>query len=852
MTEGHRFLYENFGVYPTIGWQIDPFGHSQGQATMFAEMGFNAFFFARSDYQDYEKRFAEKELEFIWRSSRSLGAETDIFTHIMFDSTYCNWPLYEWATTPPIKFDPRLEGYDLPKKAQEFAQNIEKRQGGYKTSNIFVSFGCDFGYKDARINFKNMDILMKYINEHRSLFGMNVFYSTPATYVKAIHDESAKNDISWSLNEHDFFPYRDHPFAVWAGYFTSRSALKGYIRTRNALEHSVTSLMTAASAVIPSALDEVHYYKVEVLARAMGVAQHHDAVTGTEKNPVASDYAKRLYIGTKEAHEVASNIISDLFNRGHSESKPITFEACRLLNVSVCPATDALSKGKVVPFAVYNSLAYQRYETFRIPVPTADVEVVDRRGATIPSQVYTNADKILILAFGLWLPPMRLESFVIQKSFAAKAEEKPLSSSVLAKRHANGDVTLENNYVRAVFSGDTGRLSLFENKVVQKTIAVDQEVMYYNASAGNNVNSTQASGAYIFRPNGTFPYNMSTNNVPVITLVTSPSNSPVLQEIHQVWNSWSSQVVRLYNDADYLEISPSIGPISILNHAGKEVITRFTTDLKTNARFYTDSNALEFQERIRNYRFTYKLNNTEVVADNYYPIDTAIYMEDAARETRLTVVNDRAAGGGSLNDGQMEFMIHRRLLYDDGRGVGEALNQSDIVRATHWMYVGRPNESAERQRKMSLEMNYPSLLMFASDWEGSTNDWFSQHDTDLAVLKTDLPRNVHLLSLRTRMGGETILRLHHIFSVGEDPVWSKDATVDLAAIFSDLQIESLHEVSLTTVIPIEDLRRYTWKIDGESGTKNGEEKWHVTPIKDFNITLKPMEIRSFIVNFLHV
>lgn len=30
---------------------------------------------------------------------------------------------------------------------------------------------------------------------------------------------------------------------------------------------------------------------------AMGVAQHHDAVSGTEKQHVANDYAKRLYLG---------------------------------------------------------------------------------------------------------------------------------------------------------------------------------------------------------------------------------------------------------------------------------------------------------------------------------------------------------------------------------------------------------------------------------------------------------------------------------------------------------------------------------------------------------------------------
>ncbi len=42
MTLGHQFLFDTFGVRPTIGWQIDPFGHSASQASLFAQMGFDA------------------------------------------------------------------------------------------------------------------------------------------------------------------------------------------------------------------------------------------------------------------------------------------------------------------------------------------------------------------------------------------------------------------------------------------------------------------------------------------------------------------------------------------------------------------------------------------------------------------------------------------------------------------------------------------------------------------------------------------------------------------------------------------------------------------------------------------
>ncbi len=36
MTIGHQFLKQHFDYVPTIGWHIDPFGHSQAQASLFS------------------------------------------------------------------------------------------------------------------------------------------------------------------------------------------------------------------------------------------------------------------------------------------------------------------------------------------------------------------------------------------------------------------------------------------------------------------------------------------------------------------------------------------------------------------------------------------------------------------------------------------------------------------------------------------------------------------------------------------------------------------------------------------------------------------------------------------------
>jgi hypothetical protein len=66
MMIGHEFALKELGVKPSIGWQIDPFGHSNTNARLFAEMGFDAWFFARLDSEDKDRRVDTNEMEFVW------------------------------------------------------------------------------------------------------------------------------------------------------------------------------------------------------------------------------------------------------------------------------------------------------------------------------------------------------------------------------------------------------------------------------------------------------------------------------------------------------------------------------------------------------------------------------------------------------------------------------------------------------------------------------------------------------------------------------------------------------------------------------------------------------------------
>lgn len=86
------------------------------------------------------------------------------------------------------------------------------------------TFGDDFLWTNAKMWFDNLDQIVKYINSHPEDFNATVLYSTPTIYLGCIN---AQKNIIWPVKFDDFFPYSDNEHGFWAGYFTSRVALKG-------------------------------------------------------------------------------------------------------------------------------------------------------------------------------------------------------------------------------------------------------------------------------------------------------------------------------------------------------------------------------------------------------------------------------------------------------------------------------------------------------------------------------------------------------------------------------------------------------------------------------------------------
>jgi hypothetical protein len=89
-------------------------------------------------------------------------------------------------------------------------------------------------------------------------------------------------------------------------------------------------------------------------------------------------------------------------------------------------------------------------------------------------------------------------------------------------------------------------------------------------------------------------------------------------------------------------------------------------------------------------------------------------MRDINSDRAFTVMNDRPQSGAAIKDGNIEFMQNRRIPADDGRGMGENLDEMDEfgngirVPATYYMQMFRTGVDKSTQREVQAKTDMPA------------------------------------------------------------------------------------------------------------------------------------------------
>jgi lysosomal alpha-mannosidase len=208
------------------------------------------------------------------------------------------------------------------------------------------------------------------------------------------------------------------------------------------------------------------------------------------------------------------------------------------------------------------------------------------------------------------------------------------------------------------------------------------------------------SGAAIFKPaiNESLPYSKFQEIYYQVT--------DIVSQITIIYNDTETQETalvkaRIYKDLSMMEWEVAVGAIPQQSQ-GKEVIVVFETDsIDQQDLFFTDSNGLQMEPRMVNYRPRYysaEVSSTFNVSVNYYPVTSAIIIRDIYWEEQMTVMTTRTQGGSAMQPGKIELMQSRRLNFDDTHKKGVILRESEEVTATYYLQIFNRNYELSEQR----------------------------------------------------------------------------------------------------------------------------------------------------------
>jgi alpha-mannosidase len=953
-TRGHQFLLKNFGkdAIPRGTWQVDPFGHSNTEAWLLgAESGYESVFWGRTDYQDLNTRKnftgTKKGFEWIWEGSQSLGASAQIFAGELYgggNGGYGTWIGYD-GDNPQVQDDPKDHDYNVDQVIDQFVQNALSQAAHTQSSHQLWACGSDFNYQNADHWYHNLDKIIHYANLNGSV---NVFYSTPSIYV----DEKKKAGLTWEKRYDDIWPLADDAHHYWSGYFTSRPALKRQVRIAThtldaARQMEASSGTTAADVDTPTTRPSppVGNSWTDSLEGMIGVTTHHDAMSGTERQDVADDYAQRMTDSMRETEVGIGKSLQKLMGTDseiyHCNCNSDGAKDC--LNVTMCAFTSSHDHFKVI---AWNPLATEAQEaqTLRIPVTGGSWAVTDdSTGKAVPAQIVPIDNRTLgipllyinyyglkkagieqkvkeyqntathVLVFSAKPPAMGYSTFSAKAASSAAEVAAPLAVglSLESVPETAAPFSVDNGVYKLTFDPATGMMTSITNLKTKITTSLEISWGWYNSSVGGCTPGPmgsglgcdgQASGAYIFRPNSSTVFFPGPQQVPKLQVV----KGPVVTEVHQTFSDWATHVVRLEQGRAFVEVEWTAGPIPIdtpwlsaaevegkrFDNWGKEVIVKYKSGLESAGTFWTDANGREMVKRQYNARGpSYpKLVVNEPVAGNYYPVNTLIAIQDKAKKTEMAIVTDVTQGGASLENGEMELMVHRRVQHDDSRGVQEPLNETmcgcnDInaqpgqmgahghegdggcwcagltVRGRHWLIFDTIENVHDERRQLMERLSFPATTAFTDGAKKVTTPTWS-------ALQTTLPKNVRLMTVTSNYAdfnqGQVLVRFAHLYSIGEHPTLSQPATISMTDIFGKgrLKIKSARAMSVSGNQGIEemDAKKFAWKThDLEGGKVDAEIEENGKPFEKrfpFNpsdpklrVTLRPMEVLTFFVTF---
>ncbi|CAH8634247.1 unnamed protein product [Heterobilharzia americana] len=608
--------------------------------------------------------------------------------------------------------------------------------------------------------------------------------------------------------------------------------------------------------------------QIDLLRRVLGVLQHHDAVSGTSKQHVANDYAWRLHNASKSCQALVSNSYLKLLTtlkENVKQDSNLTF--CNLLNISLCSATEGnsphlqKSNGDNGVFVLlYNSLGWEQSSVwirFPIFIPQKDgnasnefqvilkdLRVKSREAENLPYQLNQIDNRTLGIPerktlsheanYELLFNPTLLAPFGFSLFyFAVNLTSSPPLTTLSSVPSENQFFISKKTALHVQYKEGDSTVQIVKQHLESGVfVKLNIELMYYEGAE----NGLQVSGAYVFQPK----LNSSAKKFDFVT--GKVINGPLVKEVHVTFSSWASLVLRLYHDGE-LEVEWTVGPLPS-DRIGREVVIRYTLDgdnilYNKSGEFFTDSSGRRLIKRVRNQRVDWNLPieyaEEHNVTGNYYPVVNRIMLKNILLHSSnsndshdkiqmaLAVYTDRSQGGTSLKDGELELMLHRQTMLDDGFGVDEPLMETGvdmkglIVRGVHRIRLDELQVIESEDRRTAQVMRRPIIPLFVP----SNKQVFKEDIDGWSAIKKSLPNHLHLLSLQSwplnkatapQAKSQILVRFENIDESSEL------SRIDVIHLFTGITITDVKEMVITADQMRKDAvsRRLKWPTEPSS------------------------------------
>ncbi|KAL2922844.1 Alpha-mannosidase 2 [Bienertia sinuspersici] len=906
MTEGNMWLNETVGVIPRNAWAIDPFGYSPTMAYLLRRMGFENMLIQRTHYELKKELALHKNLEFVWRQSWDAMETTDIFVHMM--------PFYSYdvphtcGPEPAIccQFDfARMRGfiYELCPWGQHPVEtnqeNVQERVGKlldqyrkkstlYRTNTLLIPLGDDFRYvsiDESEAQFRNYQMLFDFINSNPGL-NAEIKFGTLDDYFRTLREEAER--VNYSLPGEigsgeiegfpslsgDFFTYADREQDYWSGYYVSRPFFKAVDRV---LEHTVRAsemlmalLFGRCQRAQCEKLPISYAHKLTAARRNLALFQHHDGVTGTAKNHVVQDYGTRMHTSLQDLQIFMSKAVETLLGirLEKNEQNPSQFEPQQVRSkYDAQPIHKGISiqEGSSRSVVIFNPLERTRNEVVMVIVDRTDVSVVDSNWTCVDSQIspemhhdkgqfFTKRHR---LHWKASIPAMGLQMYYIvhgagQCERAKLAELKMLTNSdqlpcpaPYACSKVEGDmVEIQNRHRTLTFNANLGLLVKVSN-MDGSLYNVGEEISMYNS---------EGSGAYLFKPVGDAQHLIQTGGQLVVT------TGPLMQEVYSYPNTQYDEApishsTRLYNGENTIQefLIEKEYHVEFVGERfnDKELIVRYNTDIDNRRIFFSDLNGFQMSRR--------ETYDKIPVQGNYYPMPSIAFMQGLDGR-RFSVHSRQSLGAASLKNGCLEIMLDRRLLNDDGRGLGQGVTDNRPMNVVFHILPESNISSVLDPTSKPLPLN-PSLLshIIGSHLNYPLHTFINKKSQELAPqpptplffspLTSSLPCDLHIVDFKVPRPSKYSFLEHPLEPrfvllfqrLGWDSSYCRtarsqctklaDESVNLFSMFKDLDVMHVKATSLNLLHEDTELLGYT-ELSGDV-------------VQEGHVVIPPMEIQAY-------